>query len=422
MTVLAPSVESLELERELTDEARAWHARAREFSDEAVRPVGQVLDRMDHREAVAPGSPVFDFIAQAHREGFTRLTDPLELGGAGLTRSTEYVVLEELATADAGLTALLIAAPLPFRWARTLGSRGLAAALSAPYLSGAASDLGRLLRRRQARPAGSMRAPDGDGWRLTAATSPRVPRRRATATHAMLSCSARRRDRAAHALRSSRLARDGVGRPLPHDLLGLRAQSRARIVLDQAYAHRRRTSDLVGRRAERDRRRPRAPARVHRVSRSASRRAAYEGTLRWSQRASRRRPRLMDHAESPAVSGCSRRSAGRARGRPARSILHLPAAPTPARAARSSTPPPRTRSRPRRRRDRRRGDGALRRTRDRAPRRRVHRRLRLPSREAAARRAVLQGCAARGAIRPPRSPPNINDVKEDARHGFREDT
>lgn len=227
MNPVASPVASHELEPQLSDEARTWQLRAREFGEEVVRPIGAVLDRMDHRAAVAPGSPIFDFLAQAHREGLTRLTDPRDLGGCGLSRMTEYIVLEELAVADAGLTALLIAAPLPFRWAGTLGSPGLAAELSVPYTGGVHPDWVGCCAA-AGRPGLVRAVRDGEGWSLDGVTSPWVTGA-ATATHAMIACSVAGTGRPAVALVP--LDRPGISRALPPDPLGLRSQARARIVL-----------------------------------------------------------------------------------------------------------------------------------------------------------------------------------------------
>jgi acyl-CoA dehydrogenase len=174
---------------------QAW---AREFAAEAVGPVGHVLDRMDSHEAVAPGSPVFDLMAQAHREGFTRHS---------LSRIDECTMLEELAGADAGLAAVLITSPQPFRWA------GIE---SRPEWIGCCATGSRL-----------RVVPDGSGWLLNGRTSAWVTGA-AFATHALLVCGMGDEQ----ALAFVPLDRPGVRRGPPLDLLGLRAQGRARIVLD----------------------------------------------------------------------------------------------------------------------------------------------------------------------------------------------
>jgi alkylation response protein AidB-like acyl-CoA dehydrogenase len=250
MTASKPSVGSPELHREPIDGVEVRQAWAREFAREAVGPVGHVLDRMDSHEAAAPGSPVFDLLAQAQREGFTRL------GELGLSRMAEYVVLEELASADAGLAEVLIAAPLPFRWAG-IAARPDWIGCSAPG-SGSGSRVGACR--------------DGDGWLLTGSTSAWVTG--ATyATHALLVCSLEGR----HALAFVGLDRPGARRGPPLDLLGLRAQGRARIVLDgvRIDAH-----ELApARRGEVEGMRALAHASAAVVAVGIAR-AAYDGTLR----------------------------------------------------------------------------------------------------------------------------------------------
>jgi alkylation response protein AidB-like acyl-CoA dehydrogenase len=208
-------------------EGRGWQERAREFAAEIVRPVGQALDRMDAQQAVAPDSPLFAFLAQAQREGFTRLTDPLDAGGGGLSRAEEYVVLEELAAADAGLATVLMAAPAPFR--RAAGSAGLAASLSDPWFA-----LERLDWSGCGATRGCVRASRaGDGWLLLGSTSPRVTGA-ACATHALVVCVVDDGPSYRHGFAVVPLDRAGVRRGNAVDLLGLRTQARARLVFDNA--------------------------------------------------------------------------------------------------------------------------------------------------------------------------------------------
>lgn len=230
MTASTPSVGS----------RQAW---AREFAAEAVGPAGHVLDRMDSHEAVAPGSPVFDLMAQAHREGFTRLS---------LSRSAEYTMLEELARADAGLAAVLITSPQPFRW---IGVE------QRPEWIGCCATGSRL---RVVR--------DGDGWLLNGRTSAWVTGA-AFATHALLVCGMGDEQ----ALAFVPLDRPGVRRGPPLDLLGLRAQGRARLVLDGV----RLSSDelLPARPGEVDGIRAKAHAAAAVIAAGIAR-AAYDGTVR----------------------------------------------------------------------------------------------------------------------------------------------
>ncbi len=229
MIVSTRAAASLELKHELRSQARTWQARAREFAEEVIEPVGDVLDRIEPTAATAVGSPLYDLLAQAHREGFTRLTDSPQRGGIGLSSGAEYLVLEELATADAGLALLLIAAPLPFRWAGAASFGRLARRLSLPYFHlerldwvGCYAPVER----------GAITAtPDVGGWLLSGSTDS-IPGA-AIATHAALACTTTEPAAGAGpALAIVPLDRPGVTRGQAEAQFGLRAQARAPLCLD----------------------------------------------------------------------------------------------------------------------------------------------------------------------------------------------
>lgn len=209
---------------EADSEARAWKLKAAEFADELVRPLGLALDRLTCMEAVAPRSPLHEFIAQAHWECFTRLTDSSALGGAGVSRMTEYLVLEELAAADAGLAAILIAAPWPFRWAQSAGPAGLGERLGRAYFDGSVSGLSGCLIA-TANPPVLRAQRDRRGWRLGGVTAVPVAGA-ATATHAAIACVPEGSD-GAEALLILPLDRRGVERWAADGRKGLRAAAAA---------------------------------------------------------------------------------------------------------------------------------------------------------------------------------------------------
>jgi alkylation response protein AidB-like acyl-CoA dehydrogenase len=227
MIVSTRAAASLELKHEQRAQARTWQARAREFGIDVIHPLGQILDRMDPQAAVAAGSPLHDLLAQAQREGYTRLTDSPQRGGVGLSSSAEYLVLEELATADAGLAVLLIAAPSPFRWASAVSFGRLARSLSLPYFRLERLDwVGCYATVEQ----GTLRAtPAVGGWLLTGTTDP-VPGA-AIATHAALACSTRSVGADGQAVAIVPLDRAGVCRGPASVQFGLRAQARAPLAL-----------------------------------------------------------------------------------------------------------------------------------------------------------------------------------------------
>lgn len=134
MALIAPY---LELDLTISDRAREWQRKARAFATDVVAPYAHRLDRLDANAAAAAGSPFFEFLALAHREGFTRLSGPAELGALGVSRAEECLILEELATADAALAAEVFLAPFVFQFAALFGDSDLHQNLCVPYYAGA---------------------------------------------------------------------------------------------------------------------------------------------------------------------------------------------------------------------------------------------------------------------------------------------
>lgn len=126
----------LELDLGISDEAREWQRKARDFAREVVLPTGVKLDRLAAKDVVADGSPLWEFLELSHREGFTKITGPKELGGLGLSRLEEYLIVEEIATGDAGLGAVLFLAPFTFTFAHASGRQRLIDELARPYFAG----------------------------------------------------------------------------------------------------------------------------------------------------------------------------------------------------------------------------------------------------------------------------------------------
>jgi len=256
------------------DDARAWRLRAREFARDVVGPIGGALDAMDPREVGARGSPVHDLLAQAQREGFTRLGAPAHLGGIPVSPVDELLVLEELATADAALAALLVVASAPFRWAGSFGAPSLVADVALPYLAAARTDW--IGCRAVDRASAAVRASRvNGGWVLSGETSQIAGG--AVATHALLACLVD--GRSIGGLAVVPLDAGGIRRVPSRDAVGLRALCRARIVLD-------------GVRTREDHVIAVSPGASGADAQAAGAvlalgvgRAAYEGTLRWAREA-----------------------------------------------------------------------------------------------------------------------------------------
>lgn len=168
------------------DVPRSWDEHSREFAAEVVGPLGLVIDRLAAHEALAPNSPLHEFLPLANREGFTRLTAPVADGAPGLSRDAEYAVLEELAAADAGLMLLLGIAPLAFTLAGAVGAATLRERVAMPFLAGAVPHAAGCV---VSAADGVVRlARDGDGWCAIGATLHAVTGG-ATATAAVVACS-----------------------------------------------------------------------------------------------------------------------------------------------------------------------------------------------------------------------------------------
>jgi alkylation response protein AidB-like acyl-CoA dehydrogenase len=244
-----------------------------------VRPLGIALDRLTGPQAVAPASPLHEFIAVAHRERFTRLTDSAALGGAGIGATAEYVVLEELAAADGGLTALLIAAPLPFRWAHTAGASSLDERLVRPYFGGSAPAWSGCMV--WPVPRGLPRARrDTRGWLLSGATGAAITGA-ASATHAAIAC-VLDRPVELRALAILPLDRPGVERRPAEERVGLRARAAARLELSDVRVQR---DELILQRGH-DATLTAGPLAVDQLAAAivcvGIARSAYEGAARWA--------------------------------------------------------------------------------------------------------------------------------------------
>ena len=93
-----------ELDLDLEPEDHDLKAAAHEFAVEVMRPVAAELDKMSPEEVVAPGSPYWDYMAKAYRQGYHMLPFPEVFGGPGLSPFQIALVMEELAWGSFGLT------------------------------------------------------------------------------------------------------------------------------------------------------------------------------------------------------------------------------------------------------------------------------------------------------------------------------
>jgi alkylation response protein AidB-like acyl-CoA dehydrogenase len=276
-----------------------WRERAAEFAVEVVAPLGMVLDRMEPAASWAGLAPLAEFIELATEEGFTRLTDRIADGGAGLSRAAEYEVLETLATADAGLTAVLTDIPLPFRLARR-GPIQLGRRLGGAHLAdGRAGRAGCII----ALPGVPLQlCRDEAGWRLNGAAPETTAG--SVATHAVIPCATGRFGTTAMVAIVA-LNREGVWRTPPAPSPGLRGRIPGRLVFDHMRLE---PEEVLGERHGGDR----MAASLHAIDDLSAAvgcigvaRAAYEGAARWRAErgleATRRLARMRGELETARV-------------------------------------------------------------------------------------------------------------------------
>ncbi|MFO7963455.1 MAG: acyl-CoA dehydrogenase family protein [Desulfobacterales bacterium] len=110
----------LELDMEISDEAKAIQKEVRKFAMEVMRPIGIELDKLkDPADVIAKNSPLWD-VYKAHRElNLHQASIPKELGGmAGdIDPKAGTLVANEMGYGDAGLAISMGAGGMPFNLA-----------------------------------------------------------------------------------------------------------------------------------------------------------------------------------------------------------------------------------------------------------------------------------------------------------------
>ncbi|MBU2550828.1 MAG: acyl-CoA/acyl-ACP dehydrogenase [Proteobacteria bacterium] len=110
----------LELDLNLSDEAKAAGETARRFGLEVMRPAGEALDKLaDPADVIAPDSILWDVFRQFRQLGFHRGAIPAELGGMAeeIDSMAGVLIAEAMGYGDAGLAVSLGASAFPFRLA-----------------------------------------------------------------------------------------------------------------------------------------------------------------------------------------------------------------------------------------------------------------------------------------------------------------
>lgn len=240
----------VELDTSVSENAISWQRKARVFARDHAAPTGRALDVMSPADAVAEGSPYFAHMRRARAAGFLTMTGPAEYGAQGLTRQEEYLVLEELATGDAGLAMNLFIAPLVFQFAYNFGGPQLVEELCRPFYSGEQPDWLGCFAITDANhgsdaiaahtptltvPGGDLAARKVDGgWVLDGQKSAWISGA-ATSTHALVCCAIDPTSLARSGVAIVRLDQDGVLVGAPQDKLGLRSANQASISFDATF-------------------------------------------------------------------------------------------------------------------------------------------------------------------------------------------
>ncbi|WP_460173817.1 acyl-CoA dehydrogenase family protein [Vulcanisaeta sp. JCM 14467] len=104
------------------------------FAEEVLRPLSIKVDRMEPRDRVAPGSPLYDAIREMKKMGLHKIHLPREHGGLGLTNLQRYIIDEELGWASLGFATLIGVDAIPFTIAALFGSERVKDELVKPWL------------------------------------------------------------------------------------------------------------------------------------------------------------------------------------------------------------------------------------------------------------------------------------------------
>ncbi|HXR36816.1 MAG TPA: acyl-CoA dehydrogenase family protein [Candidatus Binataceae bacterium] len=249
-------MEFVEYDETLTDEQRQIRDIARKFSREVLRPVGIALDKMTPEAMVAPGSPFFSVLRQAHELGFDRMGGAPEQGGLGASPLTQHIVLEELSYGNAGLAGSILLSAFPPEAAMATANPELAEEFVTPHYAGGgplrigawaitepdhgSDSLGLVRPELRVKGPGQLVArKDGDSWIISGQKSSWVSNG-PVATHAVLFM---------HLEPKSGLERGGVSvlplnlpgisRGKPLDKHGLRALPQGEIIFDDVRIPRR---------------------------------------------------------------------------------------------------------------------------------------------------------------------------------------
>jgi alkylation response protein AidB-like acyl-CoA dehydrogenase len=123
----------LDLNRNLTEAQIALREETHRFAEDVLRPAAFQLDKMTPEAVVADGSPLWDVLKQAYRQGYHIRGFPEALGGAGLSGLDGIVVTEEIAWGSADFAAALGVSTIPFGFVLGTGDPELIREFVVPF-------------------------------------------------------------------------------------------------------------------------------------------------------------------------------------------------------------------------------------------------------------------------------------------------
>lgn len=119
-----PNLNYRGLEAELSEEEQAIQDVAHRFATDVMRPIATKVDRMSAEDAVASGSPLFDYYKQVQESGLLDIETMASLSNAEKARMIP-LIFEELAWGDPGLVLGSMVTSFPAYAARMTKDEGL---------------------------------------------------------------------------------------------------------------------------------------------------------------------------------------------------------------------------------------------------------------------------------------------------------
>ncbi|MFZ1121085.1 MAG: acyl-CoA dehydrogenase family protein [Candidatus Binataceae bacterium] len=121
---------------DLPQEYESLRQSVHRFAKEVLRPAAAALDQMaEPREAIAPGSPLWQVLRAAYELGYHAVGVSTEFGGLGLRGLARHILLEEMGWGSAGLATSIAVAGFPFSSLTACGDPELVKEFVEPFIA-----------------------------------------------------------------------------------------------------------------------------------------------------------------------------------------------------------------------------------------------------------------------------------------------